>query len=211
MAAAGGVCIYEHVSYIYCFVLFLIPLSLALPPLHLPQMYGGHYSEADNERFRSDRHFTPSGPKSVAEAAVARASRVSLPAVPDMFNSSVPHYGGDHGHQDSEEHMADGLVPEQERDVLRQAHYGKGHEHKDTEDHFRGGSLNTEVNEVETIKTVRVHAGAEMGSDQFLLGVAAIPHQGGGHEDKDTADHFVGGGGFVPDQERTLDGKYGAG
>lgn len=175
------------------------------------QMYGGHYSEADNERFRSDRHFTPSGPKSVAEAAVARASRVSLPAVPDMFNSSVPHYGGDHGHQDSEEHMADGLVPEQERDVLRQAHYGKGHEHKDTEDHFRGGSLNTEVNEVETIKTVRVHAGAEMGSDQFLLGVAAIPHQGGGHEDKDTADHFVGGGGFVPDQERTLDGKYGAG
>jgi len=148
------------------------------------QMYGGHYSEADNERFRSDRHFTPSGPKSVAEAAVARASRVSLPAVPDMFNSSVPHYGGDHSHQDSEEHMADGLVPEQDHDMLKQAHYGKGHEHKDTEDHFRGGSLNTEVNEVETIKTVRVHAGAEMGSDQFLLGVAAIPHQGAGMRTK---------------------------
>jgi len=177
------------------------------------QVYGGHYTESQNRRYRADRHFTPNGPKAPRQSFLVQA--------PDMFRleqgaanqnaTAVPHYGGDHGHQDSEEHMADGLIPDEQRDELVGAHYGKGFEHKDTEDHFNRASMQIAVNETEVIAAVRIHAGAEMGSDQFLLGVAAIPHQGGGHEDKDTIDHFNAGGGFVPDQERQLDGKYGAG
>ena len=125
--------------------------------------------------------------------------------------SAVPHYGGDHGLQDGDTKLQDGLVPEEQRDYLDGARYGAGHEHKDTESHFNRGSMATDVNEVEAMKQVRVHAGAEMGSDQFLMGITAIPHQGGGHEEKDTADNFHSDGGFVPQQERELDGKYGAG
>ena len=112
------------------------------------QAYGGWTGEK-NTHYRSERRFTPNGPKAVAitRAAVAKAA-------PDMFYqekgaakqaAAVPRYGGTHNHFDSEEHLSAALVSEVDTDVLTGAAYGKGFEHKDTEDHFAGGSLVTDV------------------------------------------------------------------